>query len=740
MKNLMQILKSISIITLLAMFTQPSIAQTYFQITTSAENTAAHITTIDHSSTNNKPNEIIVVTPVYGKYVNAPIGVWYNQGKWKIYTEDRSAIPMGTKFNVMAAPQSLGAKRIKMPAITNNNELILKGLKKNDIVLVTHVFGEGRYNESPVSANLKNGAWILSNELDVRIPTGMEFNIIVPNKFKTGDAFIHRTNDRPMSHVSAITKTSGADKDKLVFATPNKMGSSNKGNTGIWWYNNKWNVFNQGRENMQKDVAFNVFVVEPTPFIIFVPPILLPPVLTGNTEEQSPPGVVRTKANVILPFHTVRQAVKYVNYRGKSIYQGDIVLGNSTEVVAPRPNPHPKRPDFVAKYDNNNYGTISSQSSAITAVGTDYNQDWGESLWNFGVIPYQIGSQFTADERNSIVAALNYLDENSNLTLKPRNGDSDYIFFGKNFSDGIGWSPVGRQGGGQEIMLGGLSKGHIVHEVLHSAGFWHEQSRPDRDNHVEIIWDNIDSEFSYNFDKHLDARPLGPYDYNSIMHYGAGAFGDGETTIRRRSGSGSVGRGDDLTGIDIDGINILYDLDAVTLVTPPLNSTRRIDATIKRFEAKSGSDGCGEVEFYADIAIKGGHTWRAWSNAGDLRRRTSEIEGRLFAPRDWKHSAGVDPNLDHAKVVVRMKEADSGFCFADDWVDINPLNGLMELQLMVNLINGEIYIWDQERNRRADYVGQANSDIPLQGFETRDHDNDEAIPGHILIRIDVVNP
>ena len=122
------------------------------------------------------------------------------------------------------------------------------------------------------------------------------------------------------------------------------------------------------------------------------------------------------------------------------------------------------------------------------------------------------------------------------------------------------WSYVGRQAGGrgQRINLGSprcVNVGTVIHETLHALGWSiyssrlfdlflgavHEQSRPDRDLYVNILWANIKTGKEHNFNKTSNATHSGrgtPFDPESIMIYGPKNFGkdDGkggkETTIQ----------------------------------------------------------------------------------------------------------------------------------------------------------------------------------------------------------------
>ncbi|XP_075422810.1 astacin-like metalloendopeptidase [Ascaphus truei] len=143
-----------------------------------------------------------------------------------------------------------------------------------------------------------------------------------------------------------------------------------------------------------------------------------------------------------------------------------------------------------------------------------------------------------------------------------RTEEKDYV----NILSGDGcWSDVGRTGGKQTVSLskaGCANYGVAQHELTHSLGFYHEHTRRDRDDYIDIMWQYISPEDNGYFKIDEGNTMNLPYDYNSVMHYGKSSYSNTSgrpSIVPIPDPDVRIGQRYGLSSLDVKKINTLYD-------------------------------------------------------------------------------------------------------------------------------------------------------------------------------------
>ncbi|XP_040895115.1 low choriolytic enzyme-like [Toxotes jaculatrix] len=176
-------------------------------------------------------------------------------------------------------------------------------------------------------------------------------------------------------------------------------------------------------------------------------------------------------------------------------------------------------------------------------------------------IPYVIANHYSFQELDIIKRAINSFSYSTCIRFFPRSNQRDYLYIQS--LNGC-YSYVGRQGNGQTVSLsrqGCIYYGTIQHELLHALGFNHEHCRSDRDQHIQVLLQNVIHGQEHNFRKISTLNQGTPYDYDSVMHYGRLAFSKDKyspTMVAVSNTNAAFGTAKQMSQNDINRINLLY--------------------------------------------------------------------------------------------------------------------------------------------------------------------------------------
>jgi hypothetical protein len=189
------------------------------------------------------------------------------------------------------------------------------------------------------------------------------------------------------------------------------------------------------------------------------------------------------------------------------------------------------------------------------------------SLWPEGVIPYTYDKKFPLSLQKKVERAIDYFLKETPIRFVNYDEQSDVDAVVFTFSKNKPCSSfVGRVGGLQKIFLNNTcSFQSVLHEIMHTIGFVHEQQLPFRDDYIKINWSDL-LEGSYHNFSYIPEVWLEPildvvddFDYSSIMMYSKYAYAKtGKVSMRTLTENKINPVQNGLSKKDLERVNILY--------------------------------------------------------------------------------------------------------------------------------------------------------------------------------------
>ncbi|MEO0896933.1 MAG: C1 family peptidase [Bacteroidota bacterium] len=248
----------------------PMMGQTAFTHRSSTSNTKGHVTTINNPNTNGQPNKLLFITKQFnGKYQGNQAGVWYSNGKWTIYNENRQTLTP-TTFNVLAVNPSATAfqhKSTEGKYITTLNHPRLNGYP-NAVLLVTQNW-KGQYNPKAIGVwyNSSSNKWTIYNQDKKALPKGTTFNVLILQKGSnasvangTASIFTADAGTKQNSYGKHLSRTPFTGPNTILFITQNYSanGPYNTHVPAVWRDGNRWTIYNDNKAALPEDAHFNV--------------------------------------------------------------------------------------------------------------------------------------------------------------------------------------------------------------------------------------------------------------------------------------------------------------------------------------------------------------------------------------------------------------------------------------------------------------------------------------------------